>query len=112
MKVIKLNQLEKFSCVPREYPNSTDNLSVKLVNELTNLSIELVFTFSLSASYLTIMITNIPTDFETGNKYEIMINNITQQDKTIYLGKLLIVDENTDIQNYDYQKQSNSRYEY
>ncbi|KAF2337225.1 hypothetical protein [Flavobacterium daemonense] len=112
MKVLRLNTSEQFSCIPREYPNPSDTLSVKLKNELTNLVIDLVFTFNLSDAYLTVIVEDVPADFATGNKYEITITNITQQDKTVYLGKLLIVDEHTDIQNYDYQKQSNSRFEY
>lgn len=112
MKVIKLNQLEQFKCVPRQYPNSTDELSVKLKNELTNTVIDLVFTFSVSTSYLTIAITDVPADFESGNRYEITITNITNNNNLVYLGKLLIVDENTDVQNYEYKQQSNSRYEF
>lgn len=112
MKVIKLNQLEQFKCVPRQYPNSTDELSVKLKNELTDTTIDLVFTFSVSTSYLTIGITDVPADFESGNKYEITIRNITNNNSLVYLGKLLIVDENTDVQNYEYKQQSNSRFEF
>lgn len=112
MKVIKLNQWEQFKCVPRLYPNSTDELSVKLKNELTNTMIDLVFTFSVSASYLTVAITDVPADFESGNRYEITISNITNNNSLVYLGELLIVDENTDVQNYEYKQQSNSRFEF
>jgi len=112
MKVLRLNTLEQFSCIPRDYPALSDTLSVKLKNELTNYVIDLSFTFNFSGAYLTVIVNEIPADFASGNKYEITITNITQQNKIVYLGKLLIVDENTDIQNYDYQSQSNSRYEY
>jgi len=111
MKVIKLNQVEEFSCVPRIYPNPSDTLGVSLTNELTNAKIDLSFTSIISGAYLTIILNTIPSDFTSGNKYAIEINNITSQ-SIIYLGKLLIVDENTDIQNYAYSTQSNSRFEY
>ncbi|WP_165579367.1 hypothetical protein [Flavobacterium sp. ABG] len=86
-------------------------LSVTLTNELTNTKIELSFTSIISGAYLTIILNTIPNDFTSGNKYAIEINNITSQ-SIIYLGKLMIVDENTDIQNYAYATQSNSRFEY
>lgn len=111
MKVIKLNQVEEFSCVPRIYPKPSDALRVTLTNELTNTSIDLSFTSIISGAYLTIIINTIPNDFTSGNKYAIEVYNITSQ-SIVYLGKLLIVDENTDIQNYAYKSQSNSRFEY
>jgi len=112
MKVIKINQVEQFSCVPRQYPNLTDELGVKVKNEMTNVMIDLGFTYELSGSYLTIIINDVPADFESGNKYEVTVSNITNNSSLVYLGKLLIVDENSDVQNYVYKSQSNSRYEF
>jgi hypothetical protein len=112
MKVIKINEIEQFNCVPRNYPSVSDELTVTLINEMTNEPINLSFTFSISDAYLTIIVNEIPNDFKSGEKYSITIKNITKNNYIIYLGKLMIVDENTDIQNYEYQSQSNSRFNY
>ena len=50
---------------------------------------------------------NTNTDFSAGNKYQITIKNGST---TIYLGKMIVVTELTDIQNYTPSNQTTQRY--
>ena len=108
MKVLYLDTTLSLSLIPRIYPEEGDTLILKLRNEISNLELTPEFTFSITDK-LNLTITSQPDDFKTQNKYEIeILNGIV----TIYLGKLLILEENTNVQNYEYGSQSNARFDY
>lgn len=103
MKVLYIDNDLNFSLIPRKYPKITDTLSVTLRNENTDLKIVSNFSFSINEK-LNITLEN-HSDFKASNKYEVEIKN---DGDIIYLGKLLFLEQNTDVQNYNYGSQSNS----
>ena len=105
MKVLFLDETLVIKLVPRVYPLISDTLVLKLRNESTNEVLTPAFTFTVTDT-LNITITTQPTDFIDKNKYEIEVTKGTQ---TLYLGKLIVVESGTDIQNYTY---GNSRYQF
>ena len=109
MKIVKLNSIVEISAVVRTAPSLLDVLVLKLKNETTNLLIELPLTWYIHKNRLVFTIDTIPADFKAGNKYEIEIFNETSS-KIIYLGNLLVVKEDTDIQNYTPSKQKTQRF--
>lgn len=101
MKVLYLNSDFTFDLVPREYLNYDDLVVLELRKEMTNEVYTPDFTF-VNGQKMTVKI--LETDFfKVGDKYEIEINT---PDRLIYLGKLLVVNENTDLQNFEYEKQN------
>jgi len=52
---------------------------------------------------------NLHADFKAGNKYQLEIYNQSTSE-TLYFGKLLIVKEDTNIQNYTPSNQITQRY--
>lgn len=106
MKVLFLNDPLIFSVIPREYPLEIDNISLTLRNEFTDEIITPEITFEVGQK-LEITITEQPETFAENKKFEVTILN---DEKTIYLGKLIILKSGTDIQNYEYKQQTNSRY--
>jgi hypothetical protein len=58
---------------------------------------------------LNIKILSQPSDFESQNKYEIELKNGLN---VIYRGKLLILEQGTNIQNYEYGSQTKTRFDY
>lgn len=109
MKVLFLTTVLTFVLIPRRIPLVTDNLILTLRNETTDLTITPAFVFSIvKGRYLQITITSQPTDFATQNKYEIQLKNTD----LIYSGKLIVLEKNTDVQNYKYGSQSTSIFEY
>ena len=107
MKVLFIDTNLNFSLIPRKYPTINDSLSIILRNESTNVEVIPNFSFSVNEK-LNITLEN-HSDFRVSNKYEVEIKN---NGKRIYLGKLLFLEENTDVQNYDYGSQSNSKFKY
>lgn len=103
MKVLFIDNDLNFSLIPRKYPQITDTLSVTLRNENTDFKIVSNFSFSVNEK-LNITLEN-HSDFKVSNKYEVEIRN---DGVIIYLGKLLFLEQNTDVQNYNYGSQSNS----
>jgi hypothetical protein len=108
MKVLFLDNPLVFSLIPRKYPIISDVLTLNLRNESTNLTITPAVSFTVSDK-LNITVLEQPQDFKTQNKYEITLLNDTE---IIYKGKLIIVESNTDIQNYNYGSQTNSKYSF
>lgn len=86
-----------FSFVPLKYPQISDDLTIELRNEISNLAITETCNWveNLGRVYLTIPSPQV--DFEIGNKYSIVVKNSTTP---IYYGKLIVLDEGTDIQNF------------
>ena len=98
MKVLILNSVLRFALIPRKYTKNSQNFSLHLRNEMTGLE------FTANCKYLIqekiyVTILEQPTDFKFRNKYEIELKNGTE---TLYLGKLIILEQGTDIQNYNY----------
>ena len=109
MKIIELGSLVEISAVVRTAPSLLDILVLKLKNETTNVLIEETITWYSHKGRIVFTFDPLPEDFSAGNKYEIQIfNQNTQQ--TIYLGKLLVVANGTDIQNYTPSKQRTQRF--
>lgn len=109
MKVLFLTEALTFFLIPREYPNLGDSLTLSLRNEFSDDVITPAITFETVGKQLLITITEQPTDFKTQNKYEATLKNGSN---IIYLGKLIVLDAGTDIQNYQYNTQTNVRFDY
>ena len=108
MKVLFLNAVLDFYLIPQEYPLLTDTLTLKLRNESSNKTITPAVTFVLG-EYLKVNITTQPADFDIQNKYEVELKNGAS---VIYRGKIIILAQGTDVQNYDYSSQPNAKYGY
>lgn len=108
MKVLFLESPLEFSVIPRKYPNISDTLTLKLRNENTGDVITPEITFIVTQK-LDITIIDQPLEFKTQNKYEVTISNDSE---IIYKGKLIVLDEGTDVQNYNYGSQTTSKYSF
>ena len=108
MKVLLLGSPLIFAVIPRVYPENGDTLILKLRNEISNLELTPEILFEVNDK-LIITIASGPEDFKSQNKYEIEILNDAD---VIYRGKLLILDHDTNIQNYEYGSQQNKRFDY
>ena len=108
MKVLFLDTPLVFSVVPRVYPLISDTLSLHLRNEMSNEVINADIEFTIN-DYLNVTIVNKPTDFAIQNKYEVIIYNETT---IIYIGKLIVLKEGTDVQNYEYKTQNNEYFKF
>ncbi len=106
MKVLFFDTPLIFNLIPRVYPLITDTLTLNLRNESSNEAISPAVTFIISEK-LEITITAQPVDFKTQNKYEIELKNGTD---VIYRGKMIILAEGTDVQNYEYITQPNAKF--
>ena len=105
MKVLFLETPLKFSLIPRKYPTNTKNFSLILRNEMTNELISTNCKFYIREK-IEITILDQPIDFKNHNKYEIEFKNGAE---ILYLGKLIVLEQGTDIQNYNY---GNSRFKF
>ena len=108
MKVLFLDADLDIYLIPRVYPLITDTLTLNLRREQSDVNISPAVTFVIDERFK-ITITDQPSDFKTQNKYELELKNGT---KTIYRGKIIILAEGTDVQNYEYNSQPNQRYDY
>ncbi len=108
MKVLFIDAPLIFYLIPRVYPLITDTLTLNLRNESSNATITPAVTFVINEK-LEITITVQPTDFKTQNKYEIELKNGTD---VIYRGKIIILAQGTDVQNYEYSSQPNAKFGY
>lgn len=111
MKVLFLDNDLIFTLVPRIFPSLTDNLSLTLTNENSKVVINPTFTFELNEKRdkLVITLTETPENFALQNKYSIELKN---DNDIIYLGKLIILQNGTNVQNYEYGSQSTSRFKF
>lgn len=108
MKVLFLNSPLTLSIIPRIYPLESDVLTISFRNEMSNIEFNPDFTFSVD-DYLKITLNSQPSNFKSANKYVVMIKN---GNEIIYLGKVITLNEGTDVQNYEYKMQTNGRYSY
>jgi len=107
MKVLKLNTPFEVSAVPRIALVSSDVLIFTARDEVTNESVDYTLDWSVINGRLVFELPNTNPDFIAGNKYEIFIKRI---DEIVYRGKMIIVKEDTDIQNYTPSKQTTPRF--
>jgi hypothetical protein len=108
MKVLFLTEDLVFSMVPRVYPEVGDDVTLSLRNEMTDTVIGPGITFTVTDK-LNITLTAQPDDFKSQNKYEVTVKN---GGDLIYLGKLIVLDTGTDVQNYENSTQANERFGY
>lgn len=106
MKVFFLDEALKFSVIPRIFPLEIDNILLTLRNEMTDEVLTPEITFSVG-QMLEITITNQPISFAENQKYEI---EILKDERTIYLGKAIVLKKDTDIQNYENKQSTNARF--
>ncbi len=108
MKVLILGAPLKFTCVPRKYPIVSDALALVLRHENTETILTPTITFT-TAEMLTVTITDTIPQFKAQTKFEI---ELKIEEETIYKGKLIVLEEGTDIQNYQYDSQSTGRFQF
>jgi hypothetical protein len=107
MKVLFLNTPLVFSLIPRIYPSATDNLILTLRKETGSTTITPAFAFTVGQK-LEITITTQPAQFKILDKFEF---ELKKGNDIIYLGKIQILKEGTNIQNFNYDEQ-NERFTY
>jgi hypothetical protein len=107
MKAVFLNTPLTFSLIPRIYPSLSDELLLTLRKEIDNTILTPEFTFTVDEK-VNITITTQPDNFKILDKYEI---ELTNESEVIYLGKLVILKEGTNTQNFEYGTQ-NERFTY
>jgi len=107
MKIIELNTPVSIDFVARQIPSTGDLITIKLTNEYTSLVIDLPTTWTYSKQRLNVSFDGNQADFKAGNKYQIILKNGAS---VIYIGNLLIVKENTNLQNYTPSTQITQRF--
>lgn len=108
MKVLFLTETLTFFIIPQIYPLNNDTLTLSLRNEQTDVTITPAITFTVTDK-VNITLTAQPADFKTQNKYKIEVKN---DGDSIYLGKMIILESGTDVQNYENSTQPNERFKY
>ena len=103
-----MNTTAIFSVILRVYPSELDIISLTLRNELSDFVITPDISFTVGQR-LQVHIEDAIADFKSGNKYEIVIDNAGA---VIYRGRLIVVDELTDTQNFEYTTQENGRFKF
>lgn len=107
MKVIKLNTPYEICAVPRIALVLSDVLIFTARNETSSFIFEQTLNFSIINDRLKFTLTSPILDFKAGNKYEIFI---TTNGLIVYRGKMIIVKEDTNIQNYTPSNQTTPRF--
>ena len=101
MKVLFLNTPLVFSLIPRIYPLENDTLVLTLRKETGSTVITPAFTFTVGQK-VEITITTQPAQFKILDKFEI---ELKRGNEIIYLGKLQILKDGTNTQNFNYSEQ-------
>jgi hypothetical protein len=107
MKAIFLDNPLIFSLIPRKYPLITDDLSLNLRREIDDLVLTPEISFTIDDK-LNITIVEQPEQFKILDKFEIELKNGSE---VIYRGKLIILKEGTNTQNFEYGN-NNGRFSY
>lgn len=98
MKILYLDNPFTFKFIPRIEILENDILIVDLKNEYTKVSTENVDnTFILNGNYIIITLNSLPLGAKHRDKFEL---SIIKDNEVVYLGKILVVNEGTDIENY------------
>ena len=106
MKVIKLNTPFEVCVVPRIAPTLEDVLIFTAINEFSQVTVTQTITWTQKNGRISFTLAS-NIDFKAGNKYEI---SISKGANVIYLGKMIVVKEITDTQNYTPSKQTTQRF--
>ena len=111
MKVIKIDTPFDLSAVVRIAPTSGDVLFFKSRNEANDLIADYNINWEFTHGRLLFTLPEITSGvaYNPGEKHEITITNTTT-DTVIYRGKMIVVKEDTDIQNYTPSKQTTQRF--
>ena len=111
MKVIKIDTPFELSAVVRIAPSTGDIIDFKSRNEATDLEADFNINWEYTHSRLLFTLPAITQDvaYFAGDKHEITITNTTT-DTVIYRGKMIVVKEDTDIQNYTPSTQTTQRF--
>jgi len=111
MKVIKINTPFDLSAVVRTAPSLGDLLSFYSRNEATDLTANYNINWEYSHGRLLFTLPEITEEiaYNAGEKHEISITNTTTE-TVIYRGKMIVVNEDTDIQNYTPSTQTTQRF--
>lgn len=111
MKVIKLDTPFELSAVVRIAPSLGDIIDFKSRNEATNLEADFNINWEYSRGRLLFTLPEITQGvaYFAGDKHEITITNTTTSE-VIYRGKMIVVNELTDIQNYTPSTQTQQRF--
>ena len=104
MKVVELNKDVQLRAVVRVAPNLSDEL------ELITGSTVLPLTWSTYNGRLVFGF-DTPANWKATDRFDFKIKNITT-DSIIYIGKLIVVKEGTDIQNYTPSTQKTQRFKH
>ena len=108
MLVYELSSRKNISAVPRIAPIFSDILEITIISEDSNYKSTQGIDFTLKNGRISFKF-NPLTPFKSGSKYSISIKNTTTE-AVIYRGKMLVVKQNTDIQNYTPSTQQAQRY--
>jgi hypothetical protein len=106
MDILRINTLPVFQIVPRRKLSVADVFKIVLRNESSNVSQSIICSATLLANenYL-LTLSSFPTG-SLGAKFSYsLLNNETNE--IVLLGKLIIVSENQDIQNYTNKSNTN-----
>lgn len=106
MKIVYLDTPVELSAVVRTIPQAGDSINIILKNEVSGLVIDLPTTWTYSKQRLNFSF-DIDSDLKAGNHYQITLKNGSN---VIYLGNLLVVKQNTNIQNYTPSTQRTQRF--
>ena len=109
MKVLFFNDTLDIYLIPIEIPLIRDILTLELRNEVTNDLFYPNFTFTLTDLNVKITLLEHLADFKMNNKYSFVLKNGV---KIIYIGKMICLENGTNIQTYEYGSQTNGRFQY
>jgi len=107
MKVLFLYNPLKISLIPRKYPLANDVLTLTLRKEMDDTILTPAFTFIVGQK-LELTITTQPVQFKVLDKFDFELKNGSE---VIYLGKIQILKNGTNTQNFEYGSQ-NQRFQY
>ena len=107
MKVLFLDNPLKISLIPRKYPLPNAVLTLTLRKEIDDTILTPAFTFTVGDK-LELTITTQPIAFKVLDKFDFELKNGSE---VIYLGKIQILKNGTNTQNFEYGSQ-NQRFQY
>lgn len=108
MKILFLNTPLIFKLIPRNYNFDISDVILKLRNETTDVEIIPIIT-CVKNEFLEITIETQPSDFKIQNTYQI---SVLENDNILYLGKLKILKQGTNTQNYQQQTQNDKYFKF
>lgn len=98
MKVLFLDTIYNITLIPKIKITETDVIYVNLRNEFTKTTTYLVdFTFEIDGNYLKIMLNSLPNGTKHKDKFEF---NVNLGQESVYIGKILVLNNGTNVQNY------------